>query len=146
MRLVRQKVTPGTQIALVDDQGHLIGHEDLSRLVTVAADADAAAISATHVVAVPLLNRRHQLVGALLLRRSAIEDVQLSFVQALSGVDQGAEGTVRGLHPAHCRHHTRTAAGMAAAQCTARGDRIRCDTRLPLLNPGLRSVPNRSPQ
>lgn len=37
-------------------------------------------------IAVPLLNRRHQLVGMmLLLRRTPIEDAQLSFIKALSG-------------------------------------------------------------
>jgi HD-GYP domain-containing protein (c-di-GMP phosphodiesterase class II)/HAMP domain-containing protein len=37
-------------------------------------------------VAVPLLNRRHQLVGMLLLlRATSIEDAQLSFIKALSG-------------------------------------------------------------
>ncbi|MDP1673091.1 MAG: hypothetical protein Q8L65_08235, partial [Burkholderiales bacterium] len=39
--LARQKVTPGTQIALVDAQGRLIAHEDVKRLVTVPAGADA---------------------------------------------------------------------------------------------------------
>lgn len=39
--LARQKVTPGTQIALVDVQGRLIAHEDVKRLVTVPAGADA---------------------------------------------------------------------------------------------------------
>lgn len=39
--LARQKVTPGTQIALVDAQGRMIAHEDVSRLVTVPAGADA---------------------------------------------------------------------------------------------------------
>src|SRR5690606_27237253 len=40
-RLSRQKVTPGTQIALVDAEGYLIAHEDVSRLVTVGSGADA---------------------------------------------------------------------------------------------------------
>ncbi len=39
--LARQKVTPGTQIALVNAQGKLIAHEDVRRLVTVSADSDA---------------------------------------------------------------------------------------------------------
>ncbi|MBX3664385.1 MAG: phosphohydrolase [Burkholderiales bacterium] len=39
--LGRQKVTPGTQIALVDARGHLIAHEDVERLVTVPEGADA---------------------------------------------------------------------------------------------------------
>lgn len=43
-------------------------------------------IGARQGVAVPLLNRRHQLVGImLLLRRMPIEDAQLSFIRALSG-------------------------------------------------------------
>jgi HD-GYP domain-containing protein (c-di-GMP phosphodiesterase class II) len=45
-----------------------------------------AALDAEEGVAVPLLNRRQQLVGAvLLLRREPIGDAQLSFVRALSG-------------------------------------------------------------
>jgi HD-GYP domain-containing protein (c-di-GMP phosphodiesterase class II) len=46
-----------------------------------------AALDATQGVAMPLLNRQRELVGLLLLRRrSAIEDAQLSFVQAMSGL------------------------------------------------------------
>jgi len=40
-RLARQKVTPGTQIALVNADGYLVAHEDVSRLVTVSAGGDA---------------------------------------------------------------------------------------------------------
>ena len=40
-RLARQKVTPGTQIALVNADGYLIAHEDVSRLVTVGSGTDA---------------------------------------------------------------------------------------------------------
>ncbi|MBX3652327.1 MAG: HAMP domain-containing protein [Burkholderiales bacterium] len=40
-RLARQKVTPGTQIALVDAEGYLVAHEDVSRLVTVGSGPDA---------------------------------------------------------------------------------------------------------
>ncbi len=45
-----------------------------------------AASPASHAIAVPLLNRRHQLVGAmLLLRRSDADSARLNFVEALSG-------------------------------------------------------------
>jgi HD-GYP domain-containing protein (c-di-GMP phosphodiesterase class II) len=50
-----------------------------------------AAIGAKQGIAVPLLNRRHQLVGImLLLRRTPIEHAQLSFVKALSGSAAGS--------------------------------------------------------
>ena len=43
-------------------------------------------VDARQAVVVPLFNRQHQLVGAmLLLRRSAIEEAQVSFIKALSG-------------------------------------------------------------
>jgi HD-GYP domain-containing protein (c-di-GMP phosphodiesterase class II) len=60
-------------------------------LASLGLGAAAAAIGATQAIAVPLLNRRHQLVGAMvLLRRTEIEDAQLSFVQALSGSAAGS--------------------------------------------------------
>ncbi len=50
-----------------------------------------AAIGAKQGIAVPLLNRRQQLVGImLLLRRTPIENAQLSFVRALSGSAAGS--------------------------------------------------------
>lgn len=50
-----------------------------------------ATIGAKQGIAVPLLNRRHQLMGImLLLRRTPIEDAQLSFVKALSGSAAGS--------------------------------------------------------
>jgi len=50
-----------------------------------------AAIGAKQGIAVPLLNRRHQLVGImLLLRRTPIEHAQLSFIKALSGSAAGS--------------------------------------------------------
>jgi len=39
--LAKQKVTPGTQIALVNPQGFVIAHEDVTRLVTVPEGKDA---------------------------------------------------------------------------------------------------------
>src|SRR5690606_23604758 len=39
--LARQKVTPGTQIALIDQQGFVIAHEDVAKLVTVPDTPDA---------------------------------------------------------------------------------------------------------
>jgi HD-GYP domain-containing protein (c-di-GMP phosphodiesterase class II)/HAMP domain-containing protein len=49
-----------------------------------------AGISATHGLAVPLINRQRQLVGAmLLLRDTEMEDAQVSFVQAISGTVAG---------------------------------------------------------
>ena len=55
-RLARQKVTPGTQIALVDAEGYLIAHEDVSRLVTVGSGADAEpALTALRDAAIPVL-------------------------------------------------------------------------------------------
>ncbi len=39
-RLAVQKVTPGTQIALVNADGYLLAHEDVSRLVTIGSGAD----------------------------------------------------------------------------------------------------------
>jgi len=50
-----------------------------------------AALGARQGIAVPLLNRRQQLVGMmLLLRRTPIEGAQLSFVKALSGSAAGS--------------------------------------------------------
>ena len=60
-------------------------------ITSLGLDAAVAAVGATHAIAVPLLNRRHHLVGAMmLLRRTPIEDAQLSFVRALSDSAAGS--------------------------------------------------------
>ncbi|MGP1609383.1 MAG: GAF domain-containing protein, partial [Burkholderiales bacterium] len=76
---------PLLQAALQDSTAHA-GVLQEADMACLGLGTMVATIGATHGIAVPLLNRRHQLVGAImLLRRNAIEDSQLSFVQALSG-------------------------------------------------------------
>ncbi|MGA0023359.1 MAG: HD domain-containing phosphohydrolase [Burkholderiales bacterium] len=83
--VVSGKSGPLLEAALKDGKAHAAALQDAD-LAALGLGAVAADIDATQGIAVPLLNRRHQLVGAmLLLRRDAIEDSQLSFVQALSG-------------------------------------------------------------
>jgi HD-GYP domain-containing protein (c-di-GMP phosphodiesterase class II)/HAMP domain-containing protein len=71
--------------ALRDGAAHAgaLQHDDLARNGLGGLTTE---LGAQQAVAVPLLNRQQQLVGVmLLLRRTAIEDTQLSFVRALSG-------------------------------------------------------------
>jgi len=59
-------------------------------LAAMGASDPFAALEALQGVAVPLLNRQRELVGLMLMRRrTAIEDAQLSFVQAMSGLYAG---------------------------------------------------------
>jgi HD-GYP domain-containing protein (c-di-GMP phosphodiesterase class II) len=71
--------------ATKDGTAHSAGLQDAD-LDSLGLGDDFVLKGARYGIAVPLLNRRHQLVGVmLLLRATLIEDAQLSFIQALSG-------------------------------------------------------------